>query len=119
MDETTGLHEALYMLASLYAERDRLAAPFTTTIQALEYDRALATADVDAAIAALQATCKALVLAEGQSVHAGTLSVIHQRYTHWDSKGLERYAAEQPSVLQFREIRPRVVFRYASGEKQG
>ena len=111
MDDALQPHDSLYKLSSLYAKRETLAAPFTAAIQALEYDRALATAEVDADIAALEARCKSLVLALGETVHAGTLTAVYQSRAHWDSKGLLAYAKEQPTILQFHEVRPCVSLR--------
>ena len=111
MSEPVSLQQSLYHLSSLYATRESLAAPFTAAIQALEYDRALATAEVDAEIAALESLCKPLVLAEGKTVYAGTLTAVYQRRTHWDSEGLLAYAKEQPTILQFHEVRPVVSLR--------
>ena len=108
MDDALQPHDSLYELDSLYATRDTLAAPFTAAIQALEYDRALATAEVDAKIATLEPLCRSLVLALGKTVYAGPVTCSYQSRTHWDSKGLLAYEKEQPTILQFHEVRPLV-----------
>ena len=111
MNEPVSLMNSLYHLASLRDKRETIAAPFTEAIQRLEYDCAVATAEVDAEIDALEALCKPLVLAEGKTVYAGTLTAVYQRRTHWDSEGLLAYATEQPTILQFHEVRPLVSLR--------
>ena len=111
MNEPLSLMNSLFQLSSLYVKRDTIAAPFVASIQPLEYDCALATAEVDAEIAALESLCKPLVLTGGKTVRAGTLMAVYQSRTHWDSKGLLAYAKEQPTILQFHDLRPLVMFR--------
>lgn len=74
-------------------------------LKALEVARENIAAPYAFAIETHQAALRALMLEQGvPQIKTGAFTCARTEWVQWDDAGLQAYAVEQPSVLQFRQV---------------
>lgn len=114
------LEDLIAQLETVYAAMCTATAPIDAQIAQVK--RSLKALDLQKAVLAepfmyelesLQYAIRTLVMEEQlPQVTTACFTVFRKEHVQWDDAGLQGYAVEQPSVLQFRQVVPSTVWRW-------
>lgn len=92
---------------------DEKIAQAKSTLKTLEIQKAALADPFMHELESLQYAIRTLILQERMAqVKTACFTVSRKEQVQWDDAGLQNYAVEQPSVLQFRQVVPSTVWRW-------